>query len=169
MTEARYYVQNPYAPEPNQPPRFGTAVVICAEGRILLEQRRDNLRWGIVSGDIHANETFRMCAIRRTFTETGIHLRDEQLKEIRTFDDPSRIVSFFEGNIYRLIHIAFYADLKEIPETVCGKQSVQLKWVEFKDLEDYELVVTHQEIIEEYLKIKKLPYSVMPHQRTRSC
>lgn len=161
MPLARYYVHNPFAPQPNQPPRFGTAVVIEAEGKILLEQRKDTFRWGIVTGDIRNTETFRQCAIRRTIVETGIHLKDSQLHEIRMFDDPSRIVSFIEGNIYRLIHIAFYAELDTIPETVCGKQSIELRWVDIKDLADYELVVTHQEILEEYLLMKGSPYKAV--------
>ena len=159
MPVARYYVHNPFAPQPNQPPRLGTAVVIVADGKVLLEQRRDSFKWGIVTGDLRTTETFRQCAIRRTVEETSIHIKDSDLHQIRMFDDPSRIVSFIEGNIYRLIHIAYYVELDEIPETACGKQSVELRWVDMKDLLDYEMVVTHQEILEEYLQLKGSPYT----------
>ncbi|MDD6725859.1 MAG: NUDIX domain-containing protein [Lactimicrobium massiliense] len=156
MPTALYYLHDPFAPDPNCPTRFGSALVICAKGKILLEQRADNFRWGIVSGDLHDTETFRDCAIRQAIKETGIHLYHDQLNELKVFDDPSRIVSFLDGNIYRIVSFAFFTDLDEIPETTVGKGSIELRWVDPQDLPDYQFAITHQEILEYYLLKKNL-------------
>lgn len=105
MPTALYYRHDPFAPKPNQPTRFGSAVVVSCKGQILLEHRKDNFRWGVISGDIHDTESFLDCAIRRTIEETGIHLKSSHVHVLQLFDDPSRIVSFLDGNIYRVVHM----------------------------------------------------------------
>lgn len=152
MPCALYYMHDPFAPSPNQPSRFGSAVVITCKGQILLEHRKDNFRWGIVSGDIKDTETFKQCAMRRTIEETGIHLKEYEMSDLGLFDDPSRIVSFLDGNIYRVVHVAYEAQLKDFPETKISKHSIEMKWVDPMELEDYDIVVTHQEILEEYFE-----------------
>lgn len=160
MPAALYYMHDPFAPTPNQPSRFGSAVVISCRGQILLEHRKDNFRWGIVSGDIKDTETFKQCAIRRTIEETGIHLKDYEMKDLGLFDDPTRIVSFLDGNIYRVVHVAFYGELDEFPETKISKHSIEMKWVDPMELEDYEIVVTNQEILEAYFEKNHISHTM---------
>lgn len=157
MPAALYYLHDPFAPDPNCPARFGSALVIEAEGKILLQQRRDTFLWGLVSGDLHSSETFKDCAIRKCIVETGIHLEHEAVRELHVFDDPSRIVSFLDGNIYRIVSFAFQAVLDHIPETAPGKNVVDLCWVEPEELRDYRLIVTHQEILAHYLEKRGIP------------
>lgn len=154
MPTALYYMHDPFAPKPNQPTRFGAAVIMMYQGKILLQQRKDNLRWGIISGDIRDTETFKDCAIRRTIEETNIHLKDYTVSQFKIFDDPTRIVSFLDGNIYRVVSVAFYAELQEEVALNPGKHGFDLRWVDPIELEDYDIVVTHQEIIEQYLQYK---------------
>ncbi len=154
MATALYYLHDSLAPEPNRKPRFGVGVVISADHKVLLEHRQDNFMWGIVSGDIHADETFRQCAARKTFDETGIHVSEAQLRDLRMFDDPTRIVSFVEGNIYRIVSMGYYVDLFTAPETVCGDESIELCWVPIEELYRYDIVAVHRDILEEYCRMK---------------
>ncbi len=156
MPAALYYLHDPFAPDPNRPTRFGSALVIEAEGKILLQQRKDSFQWGIVSGDIHNTETFKDCAIRKCITETNIRLFHEEVKELKLFDDPTRIVSYLDGNIYRVVSFAYAAKLDKIPEAEAGKDVITLRWVEPEDLNDYNLIVTHREILDYYLETKGL-------------
>lgn len=160
MPTALYYMHDPFAPKPNKPSRFGSAVIIMCNGQILLEHRKDNFRWGIVSGDIRDTETFKNCALRRTIEETGIHLKNEQVHTLGLFDDPSRIVSYLDGNIYRVVHMAYYAELENIPTTYPSKHSMELKWVDPAELEDYPIVVTHQELLECYFTQKNIQHTM---------
>lgn len=160
MPAALYFMHDPLAPQPNKPSRFGSAVVICCNGEILLEHRKDNFRWGVVSGDIKDTETFKDCAVRRTIEETGIHLKHNQLEDLGLFDNPSRIVSFFDGNIYRVVHLAYFVELDQKPKTVPSHQSIELKWVDPLELSDYDIVITHQEILEKYFKDNVIQHSM---------
>lgn len=160
MPTALYFMHDPFAPKPNKPSRFGSAVIIMYHGQILLEHRKDNFRWGIVSGDIRDTETFKNCAIRRTIEETSIHLQNEQIHELGLFDDPSRIVSYLDGNIYRVVHMAYYAELDTLPKTIPSKHSIELKWVDPLELEDYPIVVTHQELLERYFALKNIQHTM---------
>lgn len=160
MAGAIYYMQNPAAPIPNRPPRYGSAVVLCADGKILLEHRKDDFSWGLISGDIHQEETFRQCGVRKTLEETGIHIRESQLKPMKLFDDPTRIVSFEEGNIYRVISVGYSIDLFAIPEVVCSEQSIELRFIDPMDLDSYQISLIHQDILEEYLRQSGCEYQL---------
>lgn len=161
MPAATFYLHDPYAPKPNAPARFGSAVVILAEGKVLLEHRKDNFRWGVISGDIRDTETFRQCAIRRTIEETGIHLKNEELHDLKLFDDPSRIVSSHDGEVRRMVHLSWYALCRTIPETRCGDSCIELKWVSPADLKDYEMTVTHAEILQKAFEVLHIQDSTM--------
>lgn len=166
MPTALYYLHDPFAPDPNCPARFGSAVIITCGGKILLEKRRDNFRWGIVSGDMHATETFKDTAVRKTLKETGIKIYPDQLTPLKVFDDPSRIVSFLDGNIYRIISFGYVVELDEMPETKVGEESLELRWVDPSELADLSLVITHQEILEYYLKLRHIEID-LPHRLYR--
>ena len=157
---AIYYFHDPSAPKPNKPARAGAAVVIYADGKILLGHRKDNYEWGVVTGDLHDDETFAACAVRRTFSETGIVLKERQLQTLKLFDNPGRIVSFDDGNIYRMIHMGYFVELFLIPETVCSDASLELRFVDPADLGCYTITAAHQEVLEEFLKRKGINASV---------
>lgn len=165
MPAALYYLHDPFAPDPNCDARFGSAVVVAAEGKVLLEKRNDNFRWGVVSGDMHPTETFKDCAIRKTLKETGIKIYHDQLMPLKVFDDPSRIVSFIDGHVYRIVSFGYFVELDHIPETKVGKGSLELRWFEPDELQDLDIVVVHQEILEAYFKRKgleiDLPHAIM--------
>ena len=95
--------------------------------------------------------------IRRTIEETGIHLKSSHVHVLQLFDDPSRIVSFLDGNIYRVVHMAYNSQIDEFPDTKVSKHSIELKWVDPMELEDYDIVVTHQEILEQYFIKYNIP------------
>lgn len=150
MPPALYYLHDPKAPAPNRPARFGSAVVIMCQGQILLEKRKDSCHWGIVSGDIHDEETFADCAVRRTFVETGIQLDRNRLFPFRLFDDPSRIVCFPDGNIYRIVHVSYSIELNQIPEMKVGKTSYELRFVDPMDLDEFDLSPVNADILKAF-------------------
>lgn len=156
MPTALYYLHDPFAPDPNRPTRFGSAVIILAKDKILLEQRSDTFRWGIISGDMHNTESFKDCAIRQTIKETGIRLEHDDLQFMKIFDDPSRIVSFLDGNIYRMVQVSYYCRFDSIPETRMGKGSMDLRWVPVSELDDYDMIVTHKEILQHFLEQQEI-------------
>ena len=129
-------------------------------GQILLEKRKDSCHWGIVSGDIHDGETFADCAIRRTQEETGIHLDRNRLFHFRLFDDPSRIVCFPDGNIYRIVHVAFSITLDQMPKMKVGKTSYELKFVDPLDLDEFDLSPVNADILKAFFLDRHILHTI---------
>lgn len=49
--------------------------VIAREGKILLQRRSDNGKWGLVGGILEMNETYREGALREMREETGLEVQ----------------------------------------------------------------------------------------------
>ncbi len=151
MPTARYYLRDINAPEPNTEPLLCAQVVITCENKLLLFHRRDNFQWGIVSSGIRPSESFRHCAIRSTIEESNIHIKDSQLELLGIFDHPTRIVSFLDGEIRRVISVGYSVNLDEYPPVVTGEESLSAKWVDKEDLKDYRLNSIDEELINAFL------------------
>ena len=51
--------------------------IIERDGRILLQRRADNGKWGLIGGLLEMNETYEEAAIREAREETGLEIRLE--------------------------------------------------------------------------------------------
>lgn len=52
-----YFYRNPAAPMPNLPNSLGVVALVERDGALLLEARRDDGRWGLVSGVVEPDES----------------------------------------------------------------------------------------------------------------
>ena len=53
--------------------------------------------------------------------------------------------------------MAYDSQIDAFPDTKVSKHSIELKWVDPMELEDYDIVVTHQEILEQYFIKYNIP------------
>ena len=51
--------------------------LIIKDGRILLQRRTDNGKWGLIGGLLEMNETYQEAVLRETREETGLEIRLE--------------------------------------------------------------------------------------------
>lgn len=116
MKEARFYYNDNLAPKPNKPNHIGTSIIIKYNDKILLEQRCDSNRWAIIGGGLKTNESLEECIIRETFEETGIYLSEDEIRLVKIYDDPSRIASYPDGNVLRVITVVYETELDRLPE-----------------------------------------------------
>ena len=49
--------------------------VIVKDGKVLLQRRSDNGKWGLIGGLLELNETYAEAALRETREETGLEVR----------------------------------------------------------------------------------------------
>jgi len=151
MNDAKFYYKDNNAPKPNQPNHIGTSIIIKYDDKILLEARCDSDRWAIIGGGLRVDESLISCVIRETFEETGISLSENQIKLYKFYDDPSRIASYPDGNILRVITVVFETELAYYPNLICSTESRKLQFFSKKEIENVEIAETHIPIIQDVL------------------
>lgn len=90
-------------------PIFGnytSAVIFDKKGRILLQKRRDNGKWGLLGGHVEIGETFREALVRETEEESGFVVRPGKLLGIYLIP-PNRLF-YPNGDVVIPIGVIFY-------------------------------------------------------------
>ena len=57
------------------------------EGKVLLQQRTDNLKWGVPGGSMELGETFEQTATREAFEEVNLRVADLELFNVYSGED----------------------------------------------------------------------------------
>lgn len=151
MSEAAFYYRNADAPSPNRPNLIGSTVCIVFKNKLLLEHRRDSDRWAVIGGSLQNDESLSECAIREVREETSICLSPDMLTPVRLYDDPSIIISYPDGNIFRSIMAVYRVDLSAKPSLCCSDESIELRFFTPGELQSIKIVETHLPILEDYL------------------
>jgi ADP-ribose pyrophosphatase YjhB (NUDIX family) len=142
------WYRDPAAPTPNQPIRLGAIALIEREGALLLERRADDGTWGLVGGAVERGETVLEAVHREVREETGLSTRFVDLHGV--FSDPSRIVGYPDGNVYRVLAIVFKVEVEDdIP--VASEESYELRFVPHADVLELDLTPAHRPIVESFL------------------
>ena len=151
MTQAQFYYRDKNAPKPDGN-RIGTCILIECDGKLLLEHRRDSDIWAIIGGGLKIGERLAEGVIREAYEETGIELEEERLELYRIYDDPSRIASYPDGNVWRILTVVYRVELSELPEVVCSEESRELRFFSKEDIRKVKIAATHIPIVKDYLR-----------------
>lgn len=150
MGKARFYYKNTNAPKPNKPNHIGATILIFYKGKVLLESRADSNRWAFIGGGLFLDETLMDCVIRETIEETGLQLQNSDIVFKKLFDDPSIIIEYPDGNIFRSIMAVYQTNLVNMPELQCSNESNELKFFSPDELKNIKIVETHIPILKEF-------------------
>jgi 8-oxo-dGTP pyrophosphatase MutT (NUDIX family) len=151
-----FYFEDATAPMPNRPPIVGAAALIERDGSLLLDNRLDPPGWGLVAGQLEDHESLAETLCREVREETGLVVTSYELFGV--FSHPSRIVHYADGNIYRVVTVAFMAAVEGFRPLRPSPESRELRFVAREDLSALELVATHRPIIERHLLGGTPPY-----------
>ncbi len=78
------------------------AIIRDGEGRLLLQRRSDNGRWGLPGGSVEIGESVREAIIREVREETGLEVEVERL--IGVYSDPSlQVVRYATGEVVHYV------------------------------------------------------------------
>ena len=122
--QAEFFYQNANAPVPNRPNLVGVTVLIEFKNKLL----------------------------RETMEETGIALARDMVGPYKLYDDPSIIISYPDGNVFRSIMMVYRTKLQELPKLSCSKESRELRFFTKEELSDIPIVETHIPILQDYLE-----------------
>ncbi len=103
------YFNDPNAPKANSIVPAASAIVRNAEGKILLERRSDNGRWGLPSGVMEIGERIGETIVREVKEETGLDIRVDYLVGIYT--NPRHLIAFSDGEVRQQFSLCFACTL----------------------------------------------------------
>ncbi len=148
------YYQDPGAPTPNRPRRVGVVAFIERDGSLLLERRADFGTWGIPGGALDEDEDVEQGIAREVLEETGLEALSIEL--LGVFSDPSRIVEYDDGNVYRLLTLAFVVSVAPGRPRV-SEESLELRFVPFSLVRDLEIGAALRPVIDAFLERRARP------------
>jgi ADP-ribose pyrophosphatase YjhB (NUDIX family) len=148
------FYRDPEAPPPNNPRRAGVVAFIERESSLLLERRADFRTWRPPGGTLDEDETVGEAVAREVREETG--LETVSLELFGVFSDPSRIIAYPDGNVFRLLTLAFVAEVAP-GEPQVSRESLELRFVPFTDVPDLEIGPALVPVLDAYLSSRARP------------
>ncbi|AFZ66610.1 NUDIX domain-containing protein [Deinococcus peraridilitoris] len=119
-------------------PLFSVGACVCLldqAGRLLLQRRTDNGRWGLIGGSSELGETAVETAVRETHEEVGLLLSQEAFELLHVLSGPALYHRYPNGDEVYNVGSVFLAHLPT-PETVLhpDHESVELRFFALHDL-----------------------------------
>lgn len=150
MAIVKFYRNDPNAPKTTMRARLGANAVITWDGKILLEKRRDCDLWGLVGGGVKKGEHQDQAMVREIYEELGLKVKKEGLKKLAVYGEPGRIAAYRDGSIWRMVIVVYGLQLRQQPQLKISEESRMLRFFSKEELKDIEIVVTHEDIVEDW-------------------
>ena len=125
MARTDYY-DDPDAPKVNSVVPAVTAFVRDSHGRILMERRTDNGRWGLPGGTHQPGESITQTVIREVAEETGLVVAVDRMVGIYT--NPRRVIAFSDGEVRQEFSMCFAAHVVS-GELRKSSESFEVSWI----------------------------------------
>jgi 8-oxo-dGTP diphosphatase len=136
-------------------PIVGVGAVIMLEGKILLEQRKNEPgkgKWSVPGGKVELGETPEQTIIRETKEETGLVVDNPVL-----IDVVSQVTLDENGKVkYHFIIIDYFVRLKS-GKVEAASDAASLEWVPLGEVENKDLTTSFRNFfLEHYEDLKKM-------------
>lgn len=152
MEETKFYYKNNLAPKPNKPNHLGACAIIIFNNKILFERRIDSNRWALIGGGLRIDESLEQCIIREICEETGLIVQEQSLIFFNLYSDPTRIIEYPDGNIFRTITCAYLIQLDKLPNLCCSSESLELSFFCENEIKKLKIAETHEHIISDFFE-----------------
>lgn len=126
----------------------GSAVVTDDGGRILLERRQDNGRWGLPGGGMQIGEWFADCVIREVREETGFEVRVDRV--VGVYSNPGNIMVYPDGEHRQEFSVCCACTIVG-GELRVSDESIAVEFVALADLDGLEFHESARQRIADYL------------------
>ncbi len=119
--------QNPQKLQPSC-----SAILVREDGKILVQKRRDNGKWGLPGGIMDVGETIAASCLREVKEETGFDVEITRLLGIYT-DPATQVVAYPDGNVVQ--HVAASFECRVTGGTLAlDHESTDAQWVDPRTL-----------------------------------
>lgn len=153
MTRIDYY-DDPQAPKANRIVPAASAVVVNDEGKILLQQRRDNNLWALPGGTMEIGESIEETVIREVKEETGFDVQPEYIVGI--YSDPKHIIAFADGEVRQQFSICFACRIVDGHLQV-SDESYEVRFVLPQEIEQLKMHSSIYQRLKDYLAHRSQP------------
>jgi len=143
------------APHPNESRRAGVCFLVELDGGVLIDRRRDDGSLAFTGGALDEGEAVLDCLARELREETGLEVGHAAL--LGVFSDPTRVVSYPDGAVNRLLSVAFVVTPRPGAEPRTSDESLELLVVSRAELRDLPIWPAHQPIRDAYLAFDGTP------------
>ncbi|MFD4243240.1 NUDIX domain-containing protein [Streptomyces sp. NPDC058525] len=148
------YFDDPSAPRANSIVPAATAFVVDDDGRVLLERRSDNGRWGMPGGVQEIGEDITGTVVREVLEETGIQV--EVVGLVGVFTDPGHVIAFSDGEVRQEFSLCFRAR-PLTGEIRVSEESLEVRWVPRSEVADLDISPTTRLRLEEGFRSSATP------------
>lgn len=150
------FYRDPEAPEPNVPRRVGVTALIVRDGSFLVERRVDDPhQWAFVGGTLEQDEPLLDALRREVLEETGFEVERTEL--VGLFSDPSRIVSYPDGSICRVLSVAFLVTPRGGGDPRLSDESAGMRFVSRDELAELDFWPAQRPIRDAALRSAGMP------------
>jgi ADP-ribose pyrophosphatase YjhB (NUDIX family) len=153
---SRFYYRDPAAPEPNQPRALSVIAFIERGDEVLLERRSDAPVWGLIAGRVDDGESLDGALRREIHEETALTVTGYELFGV--FSDPSRIVAYPDGNVYRVVSCVYTVAVESFEQLRPSAESEELRFFSRAQLLGLDLPATQRHIVERYVAGGRRPH-----------
>ena len=140
---------DPAAPEPNHRRTLSVIALIERDESLLLERRSDAPLWSLIAGMVEDTETLTDALRREVFEETGLTVTNYEL--FGTFSDPTRIVSYPDGNVYRIASFVYAVGVASFDDLRPSSESEELRFSPKAELLTLDLPPTQRPVVDKLL------------------
>lgn len=151
----REYLHDPDAPQPNSLVVATSAVVVDAQGRVLLQRRADSGNWALPGGGMEVGESLAGSVIREVKEETGYDVEVTGL--VGTYTDPGHVIAYDDGEVRRQFNICYTARIVG-GEMRMSHESTAIRFVDPAELEELQMHPTQRLRLRHYLDRRTEPY-----------
>lgn len=144
----RDYYDDPEAPAANSLVPAASAIVIDAEGRILLHRRQDNNLWALPGGKMEFGESLAGCAVREVKEETGLDVEVAGIVGIYT--DPKHVFAYDDGEVRQEFSVCFLTRIVS-GELAVSEESFEVAFVTPAEVESLPMVDSIRLRVTDYL------------------
>lgn len=148
------YFNDPNAPKANSIVPAVSAIVRNAEGKILLERRSDNGRWGLPSGVMEIGERIGEPIVREVKEETGLDIRVDYI--VGVYTNPHHLIAFSDGEVRQQFSLCFACTLLG-GEIQVSAESLEVAFFSPEEIEQLHLHPSLSLRIKHYLDHRSQP------------
>ena len=115
--------------------RLGVGLILYSEKSLLLEQRIDCKKWGLIGGSVEIGERVETSITRECLEETGISIEENQLSLLGIYSDVNQYrIIHYPDNCFHAIDVIYSCKISKDYNIKKSEESIDISFFQFNKL-----------------------------------